>query len=100
MYCAYFGLFTKYTMHQDLTKMETLFIKTKKRNNMENRILLALTEFTLNNYQSLKEEYNKLTREQKQTTPITIYIIKTFDTLLNNSKNELKEINPEDNTPT
>ena len=57
---------------------------------MENKVLMALTEFTLNNYQSLKEEYNKLTKEQKQTTPITIYIIKTFDLLLKNAKDELE----------
>ena len=57
---------------------------------MKNKVLNALTEFVLNNYESLKSEYNTLSKEQKKTTPITIYIIKTFDVLLNQAENELK----------
>jgi hypothetical protein len=63
---------------------------------MENQVLRALTEFALNNYETLKLGYNELTKEQKQSTPITIYIIKTFDLLLKNSKDELEKTN----TPT
>jgi len=65
-------------------------INKQKTNNMENKVLFALTEFTLNNYERLKREYNNLTQEQKATTPITIYIVKTFDLLLKNSIDELK----------
>ena len=57
---------------------------------MKNKVLNALTEFVLNNYENLKSEYNILSKEQKKTTPITIYIIKTFDVLLNQAENELK----------
>jgi Fic family protein len=56
---------------------------------MDNQVLYSLTEFTLNNYETLKDGYNELTKEQKQSTPITIYIIKTFDLLLKQAKDEL-----------
>jgi len=58
---------------------------------MDNQVLYALTEFALKNYQTLKLGYNELTKEQKQSTPITIYIIKTFDLLLKNAKDELEK---------
>ena len=60
---------------------------------MNNQVLFALVEFTLNNYDALKEGYNELTKEQKQSTPITIYIIKTFDLLLKQAKDELEKTN-------
>lgn len=63
---------------------------------MKNKVLFALTEFVLNNYQTLKAEYNKLSKEQKMSTPITIYIIKTFDTLLNQAEDELKNTMDQD----
>ena len=56
---------------------------------MTNNVLNALTEFTLNNYETLKAGYNLLSKEQKKTTPITIYIIKTFDVLLSQAQNEI-----------
>jgi hypothetical protein len=68
-----------------------ILLKIKKRSNMENQVLFALVEFTLNNYETLKDGYNELTKEQKQSTPITIYIIKTFDLLLKQAKDELEK---------
>lgn len=67
---------------------------------MKNNVLNELTEFTLNNYETLKREYNNLTKEQKQTTPITIYIIQTFDVLLNNAQNELNKSTEQADTQT
>jgi Fic family protein len=71
--------------------MKTKTLLKIKKSNMNNQVLLALVEFTLNNYEKLKEGYNELTKEQKQSTPITIYIIKTFDLLLKQAKDELEK---------
>lgn len=67
---------------------------------MKNQVLNALTEFVINNYETLKAGYNILSKEQKKSTPITIYIIKTFDVLLNQAEDEIKNSADGDNTQT
>lgn len=79
---------------------------------MNNVTLLMLSEFILDNYQNLKEDYNKLSKEDKKQVPITLFIIRVFDTLLtaqikeNESKklvqpetNALTQMETKDNTP-
>jgi len=41
-----------------------------------------LSEFIVGNYENLKEYYNKLSKEDKKQVPITLFIIRVFDTLL------------------
>ena len=49
---------------------------------MNNVTLLMLSEFIVGNYENLKEYYNKLSKEDKKQVPITLFIIRVFDTLL------------------
>jgi len=49
---------------------------------MNNVTLLMLSEFIVGNYENLKEDYNKLSKEDKKQVPITLFIIRVFDTLL------------------
>ena len=70
---------------------------------MKNITLSLLSEFIRNNYEDLKSDYNKLSKEQKQRLPITLFILGVFDNLLTaqSIENEsAKSIQPETITPT
>lgn len=44
--------------------------------------LKALYEFTTENYESLKDEWNKLPKHEKSKLPLTLFIISVFANLI------------------
>jgi hypothetical protein len=55
---------------------------------MKNQVLHALATFIASNYESIKKDYNALSKEQKSAMPITIFAIGLFDSLLANQQEE------------
>lgn len=48
--------------------------------------LKALYDFTRDNYESLKGDYNRLKKQEKESLPITMFIIGVFANLLEDYK--------------
>jgi hypothetical protein len=68
---------------------------------MNNLMLEMLSEFISNNYDMLKDDYNKLSKEDKSNYPSALFFIAVFDRVLTeqhkqNLKNEPKII-PQEN---
>jgi Mg2+/citrate symporter len=57
---------------------------------MKNQVLHALATFIASNYESIKKDYNALSKEQKSAMPITIFAIGIFDSLLTNQEDNDK----------
>jgi hypothetical protein len=55
---------------------------------MNNQTLHALATFIASNYESIKRDYNALSKEQKSVMPITIFCIGLFDELLTNQQEQ------------
>lgn len=49
---------------------------------MNNIVLQMLSEFILENYDSLKKDYNALSEADKSKLPSALFFIKIFDTVL------------------
>jgi hypothetical protein len=50
--------------------------------------LRALYEFTSQQYENLKTDYNKLPKQEKSKLPFTLFIIGVFSSLIEESKNK------------
>ena len=50
--------------------------------------LRALYEFTSQQYENLKTDYNKLPKHEKSKLPFTLFIIGVFSSLIEESKNK------------
>lgn len=50
--------------------------------------LKALYAFTLDNYDELKEDYNKMSKKEKSALPFTLFIIGVFANLIKESQND------------
>jgi hypothetical protein len=50
--------------------------------NNTQQTLKALYDFTRDNYESLKDDYNRLPKDQKSVLPITLFIIGVFANLI------------------
>jgi hypothetical protein len=61
---------------------------------MKNVMLQMLAEFITSNYDMLKDDYNKLSAEEKSQYPTSIFFIGVFDRILaDQHQNNLKEQN-------
>jgi hypothetical protein len=49
--------------------------------------LKALYQFTIQNYESLKQDYNKMPQKEKSAIPLPLFIIGVFANLIDDQKN-------------
>jgi len=49
--------------------------------------LKALYQFTIQNYESLKKDYNKMPQKEKSAIPLPLFIIGVFANLIDDQKN-------------
>ena len=78
---------TAYVSRQD----RTLNNKHKYQKMNPQQTLKALYQFTIQNYESLKQDYNKMPQKEKSAIPLPLFIIGVFANLIDDQQKNIQD---------